>query len=86
MWEEIDNKLIRQFEFVDFNEAFGFITQIALLAEKFQHHPTITNTWNRVDIALCTHEANNTVTSKDRTLALEIDTVFSRYRHKYAIK
>lgn len=69
MWTEKDNSLYRSFTFKDFSEAFAFMTRVALLAEAANHHPTWTNTWNKVEIWLSTHEAGNTVTSKDRDLA-----------------
>jgi len=72
-WEEKDNKLYRSFSFNDFSEAFAFMTRVAILAEQQNHHPTWTNTWNKVEIWLCTHDAGNTVTDKDKTLAAAID-------------
>ena len=73
MWHETDNKLYKAFKFKDFSEAFSFMTRVALLAEKMDHHPTWTNTYNRVDIWLNTHDAGNVVTDKDRKLAERID-------------
>ncbi len=73
MWTEENNKLYRKFIFKDFTSAFGFMTQVALLAEKADHHPTWTNTWNSVEIWLSTHDAGNMVTQKDRLLANQID-------------
>ncbi len=73
MWQETDNKLIRHFTFADFTEAFAFMTRVALLAEKMDHHPFWTNVYNKVTIELTTHDAGNTVTEKDRTLAAAID-------------
>ncbi|MBO9620929.1 MAG: 4a-hydroxytetrahydrobiopterin dehydratase [Niabella sp.] len=73
MWEEKDNKLYRKFEFANFNEAFGFMTRVALIAEKMDHHPTWTNTYNKVELWLSTHDAGDTVTEKDRKLAKKID-------------
>lgn len=72
-WEEKTNTLYRKFEFKNFSEAFAFMTRVALVAEKMDHHPTWTNSWNRVEIWLCTHDAGNTVTEKDKKLAKEID-------------
>ena len=69
MWEEKENSLYRKFLFKDFNEAFGFMSRVALLAEKMNHHPNWMNVWNIVEIWLCTHDAGNTVTDKDRKLA-----------------
>lgn len=73
MWQEVNNQLYRKFVFANFNEAFGFMTRVALLAEQQNHHPTWTNTWNRVEIWLSTHDAGNTVTQLDRDLATAID-------------
>lgn len=75
MWTEQNNALKKSFVFKDFSEAFGFMTRVAFLAEKLNHHPTWTNTWNRVDIALSTHDAGNTVTDLDRKLAEAIDKI-----------
>ncbi len=76
MWKEEKNKLYKKFTFKNFNEAFAFMTSVALLSEKADHHPTWTNTWNSVEIWLTTHDAGNTVTQKDRHLADAIDSVF----------
>jgi 4a-hydroxytetrahydrobiopterin dehydratase len=72
-WQETDNTLYRKFTFVDFSEAFAFMTRVALLAEQQDHHPTWKNTWNQVEIWLNTHSAGNTVTDKDRKLAEAIN-------------
>ncbi|MBL7843001.1 MAG: 4a-hydroxytetrahydrobiopterin dehydratase [Cyclobacteriaceae bacterium] len=73
MWKQENNKLIKTFTFKDFTEAFGFMTKVALVAEKMNHHPTWTNTWNTVAFELCTHDAGNIVTDKDKKLAEAID-------------
>ena len=73
MWKEENNSLCATFTFKDFNEAFSFMTRVALVAEKLDHHPTWTNTWNKVEIKLSTHDAGNIVTDKDRILAAVID-------------
>lgn len=73
MWQNIDNQLYRAFEFADFVSAFTFITKVAFEAEKQQHHPTIHNTYNKVELWLCTHDAGDVVTSKDEELAKAID-------------
>lgn len=75
MWTESDHKLKKSFKFADFSEAFAFMTRVAFLAESMNHHPTWTNTWNRVDIELSTHDAGNKVTDKDRKLAEAIDKI-----------
>ncbi|WP_305063154.1 4a-hydroxytetrahydrobiopterin dehydratase [Larkinella humicola] len=73
MWQEENNQLTRTFTFRDFSEAFAFMTRVALIAEKMDHHPTWTNTYNQVSFQLSTHDAGNTVTEKDRKLAEAID-------------
>jgi len=75
MWVEENNRLYRSFVFKDFSEAFAFITRVALIAGQQNHHPTWTNTWNRVEIWLTTHDAGNRVTEKDRKLAHAIDRI-----------
>lgn len=76
MWKEENNQLKRSFEFANFIEAFGFMSKVAMMAEKMNHHPTWSNTYNKVDIMLCTHDAGNTITDKDRKLAAAIDGVY----------
>lgn len=72
-WKENDRTLEKEFKFKDFTDAFGFMTKVALIAEKMDHHPTWTNTYNTVTISLSTHDAGNTVTEKDHKLARAID-------------
>jgi len=73
MWKEENNQLQRTFEFKDFNEAWGFMNRVALIAEKMNHHPVWSNVWNKVEISLSTHDAGNIVTDTDRKLATAID-------------
>ena len=73
MWIEEHNYLYRKFVFADFVSAFAFMTKIAIEAEKINHHPRWTNTYNTVEIWLSTHDAGNIVTDKDRMLAQRID-------------
>lgn len=73
MWKEENNTLSRTFEFKDFKDAFSFMTRVALVAEKMDHHPNWSNTYNKVDIKLSTHDSGDVVTDKDRKLAEEID-------------
>ena len=76
MWQEQNNSLHKQFEFIDFSEAFAFMTRVALAAEKMDHHPTWTNVYNKVEIWLNTHDAGDVVTDKDRKLAKKIDGLY----------
>jgi len=71
-WKLTQNHIRRSFVFSDFIEAFGFMTQVAMLAERANHHPEWSNVYNQVDIALTTHEANG-LTERDFDLAGEID-------------
>ncbi len=80
MFEEKDNKLVAEFTFKDFTEAFGFMTEVAFHAEKQNHHPNWSNVWNKVVIELTTHDAGNVVTEKDFKLAATIVGVFDKYR------
>ena len=74
-WKLENNTLKKTFTFKDFTSAFGFMTKVAIIAEKMNHHPTWTNTWNTVSFELSTHDAGNTVTEKDKALAAAIDQV-----------
>ena len=64
----------RQFRFADFNAAFGFMTRVALLAEKADHHPEWSNVWNRVDMVLTTHDAAG-LSQRDIAMAHAIEGV-----------
>ncbi|MGF6296453.1 4a-hydroxytetrahydrobiopterin dehydratase [Paraburkholderia youngii] len=75
-WESVAERdaIRRSFEFADFNEAFGFMTRVAIKAQEMDHHPEWFNVYNKVDITLSTHEANG-VTERDIALATFIDSV-----------
>ncbi|MCE1201780.1 MAG: 4a-hydroxytetrahydrobiopterin dehydratase [Bacteroidia bacterium] len=73
MWTNENNQLVRTFVFADFIQAFAFMTRVAFVAEKMNHHPEWTNVYNRVTIRLSTHDAGNVVTDRDRQLAAAID-------------
>lgn len=74
LWREVAGRdaIERRFGFADFSAAFGFMTRVALLAEKADHHPEWTNVWNRVDVVLSTHDAGG-LTEKDIALAKAMD-------------
>ena len=74
-WAEVEDRdaIQKSFRFQDFNEAFGFMGRIALMAEKMDHHPEWFNVYNRVDITLSTHDAGG-VSERDIALAKFIDT------------
>lgn len=71
--------LVKEFRFKDFNTAFGFMTRIALYADKHDHHPEWFNVYNRVDVTLTTHDAGG-VTDKDISLAHFMDEVDAALR------
>lgn len=73
MWKEEDNKLKRKFIFSNFVEAFGFMSKVAIIAEKMDHHPNWSNVYNTVTIELCTHDQGDIVTDRDHKLAAAID-------------
>jgi len=80
MWKEKDQKLVQSFKFKDFGQAFAFMTQVAIQAEKNNHHPWWSNVYNQVDIELCTHDEGDIITHKDRDLASLIDQIFKQYQ------
>jgi 4a-hydroxytetrahydrobiopterin dehydratase len=73
-WASVDGReaITKRFQFADFNEAFGFMTRVALAAEKMDHHPEWSNVYNRVEVLLATHESGG-VTERDVKLAKLID-------------
>ena len=71
-YDDARDAITRQFVFADFVEAFGFMARVALIAEKADHHPEWSNVWNRVDIALTTHDAGG-LSHRDIELAEAID-------------
>ena len=71
-WSVAAGKLRRTFTFKDFSEAWGFMTRVALAAEKTDHHPDWSNVWNRVTIELSTHDAGG-LTENDFALAAKIN-------------
>jgi 4a-hydroxytetrahydrobiopterin dehydratase len=72
-WEEIDNRLYKAIIFKDFSDAFAFMGKVAAIATRNDHHPRWCNDYNRLEIWLCSHDAGNTVTDKDRNMAKLID-------------
>lgn len=69
-----EKALVRTFTFKDFSEAFGFLTRVALHAEKVDHHPEFTSVWNRVDFRLISHDTGG-VTDRDMKLAEAINRI-----------
>ena len=72
-WIEKDNSLYRTFEFANFAEAFEFLTKVGAIAEEQDHHPDWSNSWNVVEISLCSHDKGRTVTARDHRLADSIN-------------
>ena len=68
----------RSFRFADFSQAFGFMAELALVAERCKHHPEWFNVYNRVDITLTTHDAQG-LTQRDIDFARSADAAFARF-------
>jgi len=75
-WSEVEGRdaITKLFAFEDFNQAFGFMTRVALMAERMNHHPEWTNVWNKVTVTLSTHDVGG-LSSRDVTLARFIDSI-----------
>ena len=80
-WTRDDKRdaITREFVFADFNRAFAFMTQVALAAEKADHHPEWSNVYNKVRVTLTTHDAGG-VTQKDLDLARVADDAYARLK------
>ncbi|WP_342361101.1 4a-hydroxytetrahydrobiopterin dehydratase [Terrarubrum flagellatum] len=75
-WREVDGRdaIAKTFTFKDFNEAFGFMTRVALVAEKMDHHPEWSNVYKTVEVTLSTHDAGG-LTELDVKLAKKMDAI-----------
>lgn len=75
-WTDVEDRdaIAKTFTFADFNEAFGFMTRVALLADKMDHHPEWFNVYNRVEVTLSTHDANG-LSERDLEMAKFMDKV-----------
>jgi 4a-hydroxytetrahydrobiopterin dehydratase len=78
-WQKLSGRdaLAKSFKFAHFRQTFAFMSEIAMLAEKADHHPEWTNVYNRLDIVLTTHEAGG-ISERDIALAVEIEKIVSR--------
>jgi 4a-hydroxytetrahydrobiopterin dehydratase len=78
-WRKVKGRsaLQKSFAFTDFNAAFGFMTRVALMAEKMNHHPEWFNVYNKVDVTLSTHDAGG-VTELDYKLARFMDKIYRK--------
>jgi 4a-hydroxytetrahydrobiopterin dehydratase len=74
-WERKGNSIVKQFRFTDFTQAFGWMSSIALCAERLNHHPDWKNVYNRVEVELSTHDAGG-ITERDFELAGQMDARF----------
>lgn len=79
-WEIKDQYLVKTFTFSNFVNAFMFMTQVADLAEKMEHHPWWENAYHVVTIRLTTHSAGNTITEKDYLMAEKIEAIYDNMR------
>ncbi|WP_255451563.1 4a-hydroxytetrahydrobiopterin dehydratase [Trinickia terrae] len=82
-WQAVAGRdaIHRQFKFADFNEAFGFMTRVAIKAQEMNHHPEWFNVYHTVEITLSTHDADG-LTERDIALARFIDEVAKSMQHK----
>jgi 4a-hydroxytetrahydrobiopterin dehydratase len=78
-WKIVKGKIQREFEFKDFNTAFGFMTRVALVVEKLDHHPEWFNVYNKVRVDLVTHDVNG-LSNYDFILAKEMDRIAASFR------
>ena len=79
-WRNVDGRdaITRKFQFKDFNAAFAFMTRVALLAEKMDHHPEWFNVYNKVEVTLSTHDAGG-VTPKDIAMAKAMEEYAAKF-------
>ena len=74
-WEINNEQIQREFKFFNFIEAFSFMTKVALICEKYNHHPNWENVYSKVKIKLTTHDLGG-ISRKDENLAIEINNIF----------
>lgn len=74
-WEIIENKLCKTFVFKDFTAAIAWMVKASFAIEKLNHHPEWSNVYNKVEVKLCTHDAGNTISTKDYALADVLDLI-----------
>ena len=72
-WQHQDDRLTKTYQFNSFREAVSFVVRLAFSAEEHDHHPDLRNVYNRVEIALSTHDAGDVVTERDIALARDIE-------------
>lgn len=84
MWKEENNALHCTYKFKDFVAAIAFMVNAAMYIDQMNHHPEWSNVYNKVTVKLCTHDAGDTVTDKDRELAKVLDKVYEEVINKQA--
>ena len=84
-WSVVDGKLHRELKFANFNEAFGFMARVALLAEKADHHPDWSNSWNTVVIDLVSHDAGG-ITDRDRRAGQAINGLVTELSDRHGLR
>ncbi|KAB2914200.1 MAG: pterin-4-alpha-carbinolamine dehydratase [Bacteroidetes bacterium] len=72
-WREENNRLVKTYVFPSFANAMAWMIKASFAIEKLNHHPEWTNVYNKVHVVLTTHDAGNTITEKDRKLAIVLD-------------
>jgi 4a-hydroxytetrahydrobiopterin dehydratase len=72
-WRRDGDRLLKAFRFADFREAVAFVVRVAFVCERHDHHPELTNVYDRVTLAFNTHDAGGKITEMDLTLAREIE-------------
>ena len=77
-WSAKNGRLCKQFKFRGFMQAMGWMVSVSIAAEKLDHHPEWSNVYNRVDVALTTHDMNNQISTWDIELAKIMDSLFDR--------
>lgn len=78
-WKLVDGTLHKSFKFNNFIEAFGWMSKVAIAAEKMDHHPEWSNVYNKVDVNLVTHDANG-ITQKDFELANQMEALLGNQK------
>lgn len=81
-WQRDGDRILREFEFADFVEAWGFLSRVALLAQAADHHPEVWNVYNRVRLTLWTHDRGG-ITGKDVELARQVNTLLRGHTSRF---
>lgn len=79
-----NSELLADYKFRDFKETWTFLNKVADAAHALKHHPTITTTYNKVDILLTTHDVGNHITELDLSLASQIEDIYLTHSNKFS--